>query len=68
MGKDGDQDGYITATCQNVTMARLAELLPAWAPNYFSLPVVDKTGIEGRFEIHLNGFQWPSDARASRTG
>ena len=48
-----NQDGYITATCQNVTMARLAELLPGWAPNYFSLPVVDKTGLKGAYDLTL---------------
>ena len=34
-------------TCQNVTMAEFAERLPSLAPGYLSLPVEDRTGLNG---------------------
>lgn len=46
-------DGYLTATCQNITMAGLAERLPGMAPNYFNHPVVDKTGLTGAYDVTL---------------
>lgn len=46
-------DGYLTLTCQNITMASLAERLPGTAPNYFNHPVVDKTGLTGSYDLTL---------------
>ena len=48
-------------TCQNVTMAQFAELLPGIAPGYIHNEVLDKTGLEGGWNFTLsfsgNGFQ-----------
>jgi uncharacterized protein (TIGR03435 family) len=48
-------------TCQNVTMAQFAELLPGIAPGYIHNEVLDKTGLEGGWDFTLsfsgNGFQ-----------
>jgi uncharacterized protein (TIGR03435 family) len=44
-------------TCQNMTMAQLAELLPNIAPGYFqtvSRTVLDSTGVEGAFDFTLS--------------
>ena len=38
-------------TCQNVTMAQFAELLPGIAPGYLHTQVVDSTGLEGGFDF-----------------
>lgn len=47
------QDGVISLTCQNLTIAALAEQLPGVAPGYFNLPTTDKTGIQGTFNFRL---------------
>jgi uncharacterized protein (TIGR03435 family) len=48
-------------TCQNVTMAQFAELLPGIAPGYIHNEVLDKTGLAGGWDFTLsfsgNGFQ-----------
>jgi len=48
-------------TCQNVTMAQFAELLPGIAPGYIHNEVLDKTGLEGGWDFTLSssgaGFQ-----------
>jgi uncharacterized protein (TIGR03435 family) len=41
-------------TCQNMTMAQLAEDLPRIAGGYIKVPVVDASGIEGAFDFSLN--------------
>lgn len=38
-------------TCQNVTMAQFADLLPGIAPGYLRTDVVDKTGLEGGWDF-----------------
>jgi uncharacterized protein (TIGR03435 family) len=38
-------------TCQNVSMAQLAELLPVIAPGYLHTDVVDTTGLEGGYDF-----------------
>lgn len=38
-------------TCQNVTMAQFAELLPSIAPGYLRTEVVDGTGLEGGWDF-----------------
>jgi uncharacterized protein (TIGR03435 family) len=38
-------------TCQNVSMAQLAELLPVIAPGYLHTDVVDATGLEGGYDF-----------------
>lgn len=48
-----DADGYIGVTCQNMTMASLAERLPGIAPNYFTHRVLDKTGLTGAYDFTL---------------
>jgi len=41
-------------TCQNVTLAQFAELLPNWAGDYINTSVVNATGIEGEVDLTLN--------------
>jgi uncharacterized protein (TIGR03435 family) len=44
-------------TCQNMSMAQLAEALPRIAPGYFanaSTTVIDATGVEGSFDFTLS--------------
>lgn len=38
-------------TCQNVTMAQFAEMLPNIAPGYLQTNVVDATGLEGGYDF-----------------
>jgi len=38
-------------TCQNVTMAQFAQMLPGIAPVYLRTDVVDATGLEGGFDF-----------------
>ena len=38
-------------TCRNMSMAQLADALPAIAPGYVRTPVVDETGIEGNWDF-----------------
>ena len=38
-------------TCQNVTMAQFAELLPGIAPGYLHTEVLDATGLEGGWDF-----------------
>jgi uncharacterized protein (TIGR03435 family) len=38
-------------TCQNVTMAQFAEMLPTIAPGYLRTNVVDATGLEGGYDF-----------------
>ena len=38
-------------TCQNVTMAQFAQLLPGIAPGYLRTDVVDATGLEGGWDF-----------------
>jgi uncharacterized protein (TIGR03435 family) len=38
-------------TCQNVTMAQFAEMLPNIAPGYLRTNVVDATGLEGGYDF-----------------
>ena len=38
-------------TCQNMSMAQLADALPSIAPGYVRTPVVDETGIEGNWDF-----------------
>lgn len=38
-------------TCQNVSMAEFADMLPGIAPGYLRTEVVDKTGLEGGWDF-----------------
>ena len=40
-------------TCQNVTMAQFAELLPQVVGSYFRAPVADMTGLEGAWDFTI---------------
>src|SRR5262249_19051573 len=44
----------MSLTCQNTTMAQLAERLPSTAPAYFDHPSIDLTGLEGGWDFVLN--------------
>jgi uncharacterized protein (TIGR03435 family) len=43
-----------TLTCQNTTLAQLADKLPAMAPAYVNHPAVDVTGLEGGWDFALS--------------
>jgi uncharacterized protein (TIGR03435 family) len=43
-----------TLTCQNTTLAQLAEKLPAMAPAYVDHPAVDAAGLEGGWDFALS--------------
>jgi uncharacterized protein (TIGR03435 family) len=43
-----------TLTCQNTTLAQLAEKLPAMAPAYVDRPAIDVTGMEGGWDFALS--------------
>jgi uncharacterized protein (TIGR03435 family) len=43
-----------TLTCQNTTLAQLAEKLPAMAPAYVDHPAIDATGLEGGWDFALS--------------
>jgi uncharacterized protein (TIGR03435 family) len=43
-----------TLTCQNTTLAQLADRLPAMAPAYVDHPAVDASGLEGGFDFALS--------------
>ena len=51
--KRTNEDGYLTMTCEHITMAYLADRLPGAAPNYFDHPVVDQTGLKGSYDVKL---------------
>jgi uncharacterized protein (TIGR03435 family) len=56
---DGDcqvqpgQDSQIKATCHNMTTAALAQRLHEYAGGYLNHPVVDSTGLQGRYDFTL---------------
>ena len=54
-------------TCQNMTMADFAQELTNLAPGYIKTPVVDATGIEGRYDFTLS-FSSADLTRASAGG
>ncbi|HME99857.1 MAG TPA: TIGR03435 family protein, partial [Terriglobia bacterium] len=43
-----------TLTCQNTTLAQLAEKLPAMAPAYVDHPAVDVTELQGGWDFALS--------------
>jgi uncharacterized protein (TIGR03435 family) len=43
-----------TLTCQNTTLAQLAEKLPAMAPAYVDHPAIDLTGLDGGYDFALS--------------
>jgi len=50
----GGENYSAAADCYNVTMAQLAQQLPALAPAYFrDGPVVDRTGLTGTYDARL---------------
>src|SRR5262249_49654410 len=50
----GGQNYSAAADCYNITMAQLAQQLPALAPAYFREgPVVDRTGLTGSYDARL---------------
>jgi uncharacterized protein (TIGR03435 family) len=55
-------------TCQNTTMAQLAERIPNLAAGYFRPPILDATGIEGAYTFTLNFSPPLPPAAANATG
>jgi uncharacterized protein (TIGR03435 family) len=53
-------DGVLTLTCQNTTMAQLAEKMRDAAPGYIKRPVVDLTGLKGAYDFV---FSWAPSGR-----
>ena len=43
-----------TLTCQNTTLAQLAEKLPAMAPAYVNHPAIDSSGLDGGWDFALS--------------
>jgi uncharacterized protein (TIGR03435 family) len=43
-----------TLTCQNTTLAQLAEKLPAMAPAYVDHPAIDASGLDGGWDFALS--------------
>jgi uncharacterized protein (TIGR03435 family) len=58
--KRGVGGSGITYTCQNTTMAQLAEVLPDVAGAYIVHPMVDLTGLPGGYDFVLS---WTAKAR-----
>jgi uncharacterized protein (TIGR03435 family) len=50
-GKNANPSLGRLVTCQNVTMAQFAELLPGIAPGYLHTEVLDGTGLEGGWDF-----------------
>jgi uncharacterized protein (TIGR03435 family) len=50
-GKNANASLGRLVTCQNVTMAQFAEMLPNIAPGYLRTDVVDATGLEGGWDF-----------------
>jgi uncharacterized protein (TIGR03435 family) len=50
-GKNANPSLGRLVTCQNLTMAQFAELLPGIAPGYLHTQVVDATGLEGGWDF-----------------
>jgi uncharacterized protein (TIGR03435 family) len=55
------EDGTITFACRKQSMANLAAALRMVAGGYFDKPVVDRTGLTGDYDFHL---EWYGRARA----
>jgi uncharacterized protein (TIGR03435 family) len=52
--RDDRADGLLHRSCYKITMADLAEALPAFAPQYVDMPVVDMTGLTGAYDFQLD--------------
>jgi len=52
--KRTSEEGTLTLTCHNATMASLAERLSQVAPGYFNMQTVDRTGLAGAFDFKLS--------------
>ncbi len=48
------EQGLAYRTCQNTSMTLFAETLPRMSPNYVDAPVVDLTGLVGRYDFQLS--------------
>lgn len=55
MGCSGQRErGLAHRTCKNTSMALFAEALPGMSPHYIDLPVVNLTGLNGRYDFKLS--------------
>jgi len=48
------EGGQAHRTCRNMSMGMFAETVPAMSPHYVDLPVVDLTGLKGRYDFTLS--------------
>jgi uncharacterized protein (TIGR03435 family) len=55
------EDGAISYTCRKQSMANFAEALRLIAGAYFDKPVVDRTGLNGEYDFHM---EWYGRGRA----
>jgi len=46
-------EGSFLATCKNITMAELGEVLQGYAPGYINRNVVDQTGLAGQYDVKV---------------
>src|SRR5207247_1477569 len=51
--KSGNEENVRTLACHHMSLASLAERLMLAAPGYFNLPVVDRTGLAGKYDFTL---------------
>jgi uncharacterized protein (TIGR03435 family) len=55
MGCAGQREqGMAHRTCKNTSMAVFADSLPGMSPHYIDLPVVNLTGLDGRYDFKLS--------------
>jgi uncharacterized protein (TIGR03435 family) len=47
------EQGLAYRTCRNTSMTLLAETLPRMSPNYVDAPVIDLTGLTGRYDFKI---------------
>jgi uncharacterized protein (TIGR03435 family) len=64
-----NEDSVRILTCRNTAVAELMERLPEFAPAWFTLPIVDRTGLTGAYDFTLQyAFRNPADeTRGART-
>ncbi len=61
-----NEDSVRTLTCRNTTVAEFMERLPEFAPVWFNLPIVDRTGLTDAYDFTVQyAFRNPADGTRS---